>query len=112
MEKTSLKLVFLFSLTIIAFCLPLSDAREMVKEEVNCIGGKCPEGKKHCNCLPPVVPIMDNYETNASCRRDNECIKYCPKGCKIVNCSIDGNGIKHYCFVSRWPRRNFDTLFP
>lgn len=68
--------------------LPLSDARDMVKEEVNCIGGKCPEGKKHCNCLPPVVPIMDNYETNASCRRDNECIKYCPKGCKIVNCNF------------------------
>ncbi|CAN6843869.1 unnamed protein product [Brassica oleracea] len=71
MEKMSLKLLFLFSLTIIVFCSYLGDSREMAKEEVN--------------CLPPVAPIMDTYETNASCRRDNECIKYCPKGCKIVN---------------------------
>ncbi|RID74740.1 hypothetical protein BRARA_B01827 [Brassica rapa] len=70
MEKMSLKLLFLFSLTIIVFC----DSREMAKEEVN--------------CLPPVAPIMDTYETNASCRRDNECIKHCPKGCKIVNCNF------------------------
>ncbi|CAH8327042.1 unnamed protein product [Eruca vesicaria subsp. sativa] len=74
MEKTSLKLVFLFSLTIIFFCSSLGDAREMVKEEVN--------------CMPPVEPIMDSYEANASCRRDNECIKYCPKGCMIVNCNF------------------------
>ncbi|ESQ46062.1 hypothetical protein EUTSA_v10000439mg, partial [Eutrema salsugineum] len=38
MEKTSLKLVFLFSFTIILFCSSLGDAREMVKE-VNCLGG-------------------------------------------------------------------------
>nr|XP_018453444.1 PREDICTED: putative defensin-like protein 263 [Raphanus sativus] len=96
MEKTSLKLVFLFSLTIIVFCmlLPLetmfswSDAREMVNEEVNCLGGNCPDGKNNCNCLPPVAPVMNSYQTNASCRRDNECIKYCPKGCKIVNCNF------------------------
>ncbi|KAG7589447.1 hypothetical protein ISN44_As07g017250, partial [Arabidopsis suecica] len=60
MEKTSLKLIFLFSLTVIALCSFLGDAREMVKEEVNCIGGKCPEGKKNCKCLPPIAHIMDN----------------------------------------------------
>lgn len=38
----------------------LGDAREMVKEEVNCIGGKCPKGKKNCNCLPPIAHKMDN----------------------------------------------------
>ncbi|KAF8052014.1 hypothetical protein N665_1629s0001 [Sinapis alba] len=88
MEKTSLKLVFLFSLTILVFCSSLGDAREMANEEVNCLGGQCPDGKKNCNCLPPVSPVMDSYETNASCHRDNECIKYCPKGCKIVNCNF------------------------
>ncbi|XP_019093706.1 PREDICTED: putative defensin-like protein 263 [Camelina sativa] len=74
MEKMSLKLVFLFSLTVVAFCLSMGDAREMA---VYCIGGKCPEAQ-----------TMDTYETNVSCRRDNECIKYCPKGCKIVNCNF------------------------
>ncbi|ESQ28365.1 hypothetical protein EUTSA_v10019762mg [Eutrema salsugineum] len=77
-EKTSLKLVILFSLTVIAFCSSFGDAREMVKE-VNCLGG---------NCLPQVAPIMDTSETNASCRRDNDCSQYCPKGCKIVNCNF------------------------
>ncbi|KAF3520539.1 hypothetical protein DY000_02063386 [Brassica cretica] len=85
MEKTSLKLVFLFSLTIIVFCSSLGDAREMAKEEVNYIDGKCPDGKKNCNCLPPVAPVMDSYKINATCHRDIECIKFCPKGCKIVN---------------------------
>ncbi|CAA7053578.1 unnamed protein product [Microthlaspi erraticum] len=85
MEKTSLKLVFLFSLTIIVLCSSLSDAREMAKEEVNCLGG-CPDGAKNCNCMP--TPTMDSHETNASCRRDSECIKFCPKGCKIVNCNF------------------------
>ncbi|ESQ38688.1 hypothetical protein EUTSA_v10029335mg [Eutrema salsugineum] len=65
MEKPSLKLVFLFSLTIILLLISL--------------GG---------NCLPQVAPTMDTYETNASCRRDNDCIQYCPKGCKIVNCNF------------------------
>ncbi|KAF3526285.1 hypothetical protein F2Q69_00051129 [Brassica cretica] len=95
MEKTSLKLVFLFSLTIIVFCMLLllytktcssfGDAREMAKEEVNCIDGKCHDGKKSCNCLPPVAPVMDSNKINATCHRDIECIKFCPKGCKIVN---------------------------
>ena len=64
------------SITNVLWCVGsyLGDSREMAKEEVN--------------CLPPVAPIMDTYETNASCRRDNECIKYCPKGCKIVNCNF------------------------
>ncbi|ESQ38683.1 hypothetical protein EUTSA_v10029215mg [Eutrema salsugineum] len=75
MEKTSLKLVFLFSLTIILFCSSLGDVREMV----NCLGG---------NCLPQVASTMDIYETNASCHRDKDCIQYCPKGCKIVNCNF------------------------
>ncbi|KAH0919765.1 hypothetical protein HID58_027425 [Brassica napus] len=63
----------------------LGDAREMAKEEVNCIDGKCPDGKKNCNCLPPVAPVMYSYKINATCHRDIECIKFCPKGCKIVN---------------------------
>ncbi|XP_024007645.1 putative defensin-like protein 263 [Eutrema salsugineum] len=76
MEKTSLKLVFLFSLTIILFCISsLGDAREMV----NCLGGYC---------LLQVAHTMDIYETNASCHSDNDCIQYCPKGCKIVNCNF------------------------
>ncbi|CAA7053576.1 unnamed protein product [Microthlaspi erraticum] len=143
MKKTSLKLVFLFSLTVIAMCsylgdaremveeevnylggdtlaisptmtIPgdcrkdseckefcpklcpaigkhcssLSDAREMAKEEVNCIGG-CPDGEKNSKCLPsPVTPTMDSHETSASCSRDSECIKFCPKVCKIVNCNF------------------------
>ncbi|XP_013589613.1 PREDICTED: putative defensin-like protein 263 [Brassica oleracea var. oleracea] len=88
MEKTSLKLVFLFSLTIIVFCSSFGDAREMAKEEVNYIDGKCPDGKKNCNCLPPVAPVMDSYKIIATCHRDIECIKFCPKGCKIVNCKF------------------------
>ncbi|CAA7053571.1 unnamed protein product [Microthlaspi erraticum] len=64
-------------------CSSLSDAREMAKEEVNCMGG-CPDGSKSCNCLPSPV----TSEIKASCRRDNECIKYCPKGCQIVNCNF------------------------
>ncbi|CAN6934344.1 unnamed protein product [Brassica oleracea var. botrytis] len=108
MEKTSLKLVFLFSLTIMVFCMllllytktcssllsnfcfgsSLGDAREMAKEEVNCIDGKCPDGKKNCNCLPPVAPVMDSDKINATCHRDIECIKFCPKGCKNVNCKF------------------------
>ncbi|ESQ28360.1 hypothetical protein EUTSA_v10019603mg [Eutrema salsugineum] len=92
MEKTSLKLVFLFSLTIILFFFAmvfffdvvvvcfcksssLGDAREMV----NCLGGYC---------LLQVAHTMDIYETNASCHSDNDCIQYCPKGCKIVNCNF------------------------
>ncbi|EOA34567.1 hypothetical protein CARUB_v10022121mg [Capsella rubella] len=85
MEKRSLKLVFLLSLTVIAFCLSMGDAREMA---VDCIGGKCPKGQIHCDCLPLVAPPMDSYETKVSCRRDKDCIKYCPKGCKIVNCNF------------------------
>ncbi|CAH8257541.1 unnamed protein product [Arabidopsis lyrata] len=81
MEKMSLKLVFLFSLTVISFCLSLSAAREMAKEEVNCIGGHCPDGKKNCNCLLPIAPTMDIYETNASCLVDNECIKTFAHSC-------------------------------
>ncbi|KAG7658920.1 hypothetical protein ISN44_As01g058590 [Arabidopsis suecica] len=96
MEKTSLKLVFLFSLTVIALCLSLSAAREMAKEEVNCIGGHYPDGKKDCNCLPLIPPTMDIYETNESCRTDTECIKYCPKGCKIVDCNF-GTCLCEYC---------------
>ncbi|KAG2312873.1 hypothetical protein Bca52824_024430 [Brassica carinata] len=69
-------------------CLSLVDAREMAKEEVNCLGGSCPGGKKNCNCLPPAAPIMDSYETDVFCHRDDECIKYCPKGFKIVNCNF------------------------
>ncbi|CAN8238961.1 unnamed protein product [Cochlearia groenlandica] len=89
MEKTSLKLVFLFCfMIVIAFCSSLVDAREMAKVEVNCIGGQCPGGKNNCNCLPPIEPIMDAHETNSSCRKDSECIQYCPKGCKIVNCNF------------------------
>ncbi|KAF8108273.1 hypothetical protein N665_0112s0030 [Sinapis alba] len=90
MEKTSLKFVFLFTISVIAFLLDFNmvDAREMAKEEVNCLGGSCPYGKKNCNCLPPAAPIMDSYETDVFCRRDNECIKYCPKGFKIVNCNF------------------------
>ncbi|ESQ38685.1 hypothetical protein EUTSA_v10029213mg, partial [Eutrema salsugineum] len=65
----------LVSLTIILFCSSLGDVREMVI----CLGG---------NCLPQVAPTMDTYETNTSCGRDNDCIQYCPKGCKIVNCNF------------------------
>lgn len=61
----------------------LVGAREMAKEEVNCLFGKCADGKKNRE-----APIMDSYETDVSCRRDNECIKYCPKGFKIVNCNF------------------------
>ncbi|XP_048615888.1 putative defensin-like protein 263 [Brassica napus] len=84
MEKTSLKLVFLLWCCICEGS-SLVDAREMAKEEVNYIDGKCPDGKKNCNCLPPVAPVMDSYKINATCHRDIECIKFCPKGCKIVN---------------------------
>ncbi|ESQ38687.1 hypothetical protein EUTSA_v10029413mg, partial [Eutrema salsugineum] len=66
MEKTSLKLVFLFSLTIIAFCLFLGDSRDMAEEE-------------NCNCLPRVAPIM---ESTGVCEHDNDCKKYCPPECK------------------------------
>ncbi|CAF2185796.1 unnamed protein product [Brassica rapa] len=79
MENTSVKLVFLLSL-IIPFCSYLVDAREMT--EVNCLGGKCPEGKKNCNCLSPVTPMV---ETNVVCHKDDDCKKYCPKGCKPSN---------------------------
>ncbi|CAH8327051.1 unnamed protein product [Eruca vesicaria subsp. sativa] len=82
MEKMSLKFVFLFTISIIAFCF-LVDAREMVNEEVNCLCGKGSDGKKNCE-----APMMDSYETDVSCRRDNECIEYCPKGFKIVNCNF------------------------
>ncbi|ESQ38689.1 hypothetical protein EUTSA_v10029443mg [Eutrema salsugineum] len=66
MEKTSLKLVFLFSFTVIAFYM-------------NCIGSKCPEGKKNCNYLSQVAPIM---ESTGVCEHDNDCKKYCPPECK------------------------------
>ncbi|CAH2066256.1 unnamed protein product [Thlaspi arvense] len=79
MEKTSLKLVFLFSLTVILLSSSLGDARDMAKEEVNCIGGKCPE---------EIASTMDTFEANAYCRRDKDCIQFCPKGCKIVNCNF------------------------
>ncbi|XP_019093780.1 PREDICTED: putative defensin-like protein 262 [Camelina sativa] len=86
MEKTSLKLVFLFSLAVIAFCSSLGDAREMmVEEEVNCIDGKCPQGKKNCNCLPPVAHIMDN--NGRVCTVDLDCYKYCPPQCKFGTCA-------------------------
>ncbi|XP_018469695.1 putative defensin-like protein 263 [Raphanus sativus] len=83
MEKTSLKFVFFFTISVIAICSSLVGAREMAKEEVNCLFGKCADGKKNRE-----APIMDSYETDVSCRRDNECIKYCPKGFKIVNCNF------------------------
>ncbi|XWS34251.1 hypothetical protein CRYUN_Cryun21dG0024200 [Craigia yunnanensis] len=56
-------------------------------------GGICDLKTGKCSCLPAqeqasnVVPIID-----ANCKRDPDCIKVCPPGCKIHNCI---NGI---CF--------------
>ncbi|CAA7053577.1 unnamed protein product [Microthlaspi erraticum] len=69
MEKNSLKLVFLFSLTVIAMCSYLGDAREMAEEEANYIDSPS---------LAPVSPIM---VINGFCHKDLECGKYCPRAC-------------------------------
>ncbi|ESQ28363.1 hypothetical protein EUTSA_v10019807mg [Eutrema salsugineum] len=96
MEKTSLKLVFLFSLTVITFCSFLGDAREMAEEEVSCLGSECPEGNKNCNCLPRVAPIM---ESTGVCEHENDCKKYCPLECKSKNrtCVCACNGGHCFC---------------
>ncbi|EOA33980.1 hypothetical protein CARUB_v10021474mg [Capsella rubella] len=85
MEQTSLKLVFLVSLTVIAFCSSLGDTREIVEEEANCINGKCPEGKKNCNCLQTIaqVPLTD-YDR--PCNIDSDCNKFCPPQCQLGTC--------------------------
>ncbi|ESQ38684.1 hypothetical protein EUTSA_v10029149mg, partial [Eutrema salsugineum] len=93
--KTSLKVVFLFSLTVIAFGLFSGDAREMTEEEVSCIGGKCLKGKKNCNCLPPVT-LMESTDV---CEHDNDCKKYCPPECKSKKrtCVCACNGGHCFC---------------
>ncbi|KAG2253676.1 hypothetical protein Bca52824_083812 [Brassica carinata] len=89
MEKTSLKLVFLFSLTIMVFCSSLGDAREMAKEEVNCIDGKCPDGKKNYflglvrndqpliafSFSPPAKTIDDEHLTEVSMKLSEDFTK-------------------------------------
>ncbi|XP_019093320.1 PREDICTED: putative defensin-like protein 262 [Camelina sativa] len=86
MEKTSLKLVFLLSLIVIAFCSCLGDAREMMVEEVSCIEGKCPEGMKNCNCLPQRAHIERN-DYGQPCDVASDCDKFCPSECKPETCS-------------------------
>ncbi|XP_021293323.1 putative defensin-like protein 263 [Herrania umbratica] len=54
-------------------------------------GGFCDLKTGRCSCLPAqeqaaaaaknVVSIVD-----ANCRRDPDCAKVCPRGCKITNC--------------------------
>ncbi|KAF8095372.1 hypothetical protein N665_0335s0020 [Sinapis alba] len=91
MENNSLKLVFLLSLIIIPFCSYLVDAREMT--EVNCLAEKCPEGKKNCNCLSPVTPMV---ETNVLCHKADDCKKYCPKGCKPRQCFCQCDALQNH----------------
>ncbi|KAG7539054.1 hypothetical protein ISN44_As13g027380 [Arabidopsis suecica] len=63
MRKMTLKLVFLVAL--IAFCFASSDAREMPKEEGDCIG-KCP---------PTPPPMNDPREMP---KEEGDCIGKCP----------------------------------
>ncbi|XP_019059047.1 PREDICTED: putative defensin-like protein 263 [Tarenaya hassleriana] len=93
MEKISLKLAFLAVIALIAFCSSFSvtEAREMEKEGLNCIGG-CPSGQKDCNCIPVSSP-MTEIDATSSCHKDKDCAKFCPKGCKIMNC----NGGRCFC---------------
>ncbi|CAH8363925.1 unnamed protein product [Eruca vesicaria subsp. sativa] len=72
MEKTSLKLVFFVLKFVVCLCEGsyLVDAREMVKEKVNCLGG---------SCMPPVATIIKH---KAICTVDNDCKVYCPPNCR------------------------------
>ncbi|CAA7053575.1 unnamed protein product [Microthlaspi erraticum] len=87
MEKNSLKLVFLFSITVIAMCSYLGDAREMAEEEMNYLD----DGPS----LAPVSPIM----VAGDCGKASECYKYCPTLCKNPgkSCSCSCQSNKCYC---------------
>ncbi|KAF8074255.1 hypothetical protein N665_1117s0011 [Sinapis alba] len=88
MEKTSLKIVFLFSLTVIALCSHLVDAREMVEEEVNCLGGSC------------MAPVADIIKHTAVCKVDNDCKIICPKDCRSDSpcvCACNGGNCTCEC---------------
>ncbi|KAL0801304.1 hypothetical protein Bca101_056480 [Brassica carinata] len=81
MEKTSLKIVFLFSLTLIALCSYLVDAREIVEEEGNCLGG---------SCMPPVEATI---KFTPICTVDNDCKVFCPPHCRAGSpCGCECSG--------------------
>lgn len=92
-------LVLNFVVFICDLGLSLGNAREMGKEEVNCIAG-CTHGKKDCNCPPAITHIE---ETSGECHKESDCDYYMKSFCSRVECMPGtcyhecNNGCQYYC---------------